>query len=74
MRVIKVESKMILTVKGMTCGGCVGSVTRAIQRKAPDATVKIDLPSGRVDVSGLLAPDAARAAIEAAGYEVVSVA
>lgn len=63
---------MILTVKGMTCDGCVRSVTRAIKRAAPDAAVAVDLASGRVEVSGTVSPQAARAAIEAAGYEVSS--
>ncbi len=65
---------MILVVKGMTCGGCVRSVTRAIRRVAPEASVAVDLASGRVEIAGSVSPQAARAAVEAAGYEVASAA
>ena len=59
------------SVKGMTCGRCVGSVKKAIQAVAPGANVRVDLPSGTVEVdNGEVA--AVRAAIEEAGYSVVS--
>ena len=38
------------TVTGMTCGHCEKAVTRAIQQLDPQAEVKIDLPSGKVEV------------------------
>jgi copper chaperone len=62
-----------LKVTGMTCGGCVNSVRRAVARVMPEANPDIDLASGRfalVLADGDL--DAIRAqliaAIEAAGF------
>jgi copper chaperone len=37
-------------VSGMTCEGCVRSVTRAITRLAPAARISVDLAAGRVSV------------------------
>ena len=58
-----------LEVKGMTCQGCVNSVTRVVQRKDPSAQVKIDLATGRLDGSSEIEADALANAISAAGYE-----
>ena len=56
----------------MSCGGCVNSVTKALQAVPGVAEVKVTLESGEVQVSGT--PDAAacKAAIESAGFDVVS--
>ena len=43
------SKNIVLDVKGMTCQGCVNAVTRIVKRADPQAEVKIDLPSGRVD-------------------------
>jgi copper chaperone len=37
-------------VSGMTCEGCVRSLTRAITRLAPAARISVDLATGRVSV------------------------
>ena len=58
-----------LEVKGMTCQGCVGAVTRVVQRKDPTAQVKVDLATGRLDGVAQIDPDALAKAISAAGYE-----
>ena len=42
------QNTVLLDVKGMTCQGCVNSVTRIVKRKDPDAQVSVDLASGRV--------------------------
>jgi len=39
-----------LKVTGMTCGGCVNSVKRAIGRIYPGGVVEVDLTTGRVTV------------------------
>lgn len=59
-----------LEVEGMTCMGCVQSVERALKKADPTAEVAIDLPTGRVDLTGALTPEAAKAAIEASGFDV----
>jgi copper chaperone len=61
-----------LTVKGMMCGGCASTVEKAIKRLDADATVTIDLPSGKVSVTSKIEATALGAAIEAAGYEVAA--
>lgn len=56
-------------VAGMTCQGCVSAVTRAIQRRLPDAKVAIDLPKGIVAVEAVgLADDAVKGAVSDAGF------
>ena len=63
---------MLMQVRGMTCSGCARSVTKALE-KAGAGAVKVELESGRVEVTGSIGADAARAAVEKAGYEVASV-
>ena len=58
-----------LTVKGMTCQGCVNAVTRVIKRVDPDATVRIDLASGRVAALTSAPVDDLTKAISSGGYE-----
>jgi len=60
-----------LQVEGMTCGGCVKSVEKAVLRADPQAAVKIDLQSGKVSIQSAVSPSLFSAAIEAAGYDVV---
>ncbi|MCE1234894.1 MAG: heavy-metal-associated domain-containing protein [Hyphomicrobiales bacterium] len=60
-----------LKIEGMTCMGCVQSVERALKKADPTAAVKIDLDSGRLDLDGALDRAAAKAAIEATGFDVV---
>jgi copper chaperone len=55
-------------VGGMTCGGCVSAVTRAIRRLDPEAAVAVDLAAGKVSVGGALAKDAVQRAVEDAGF------
>ena len=37
-------------VQGMTCGHCAGAVTEAVKSVDPQAEVKVDLASGKVEV------------------------
>ena len=61
-------------VKGMTCGHCVSAVKEEIGRIAGVAEVDVDLDSGRVTVSSESPVEeaAVRAAVDEAGYELVS--
>ena len=61
-------------VSGMTCEHCVASVKGEIAKIAGVTDVDVDLGSGKVTVtSGTDVEDAAvRAAVDEAGYEVVS--
>lgn len=62
-------------VNDMTCGHCVGAVTRALQELDPQAKIQIDLATHRVEVESTKA-DAAQIshAISEAGYEPVALA
>lgn len=60
-----------LKVAGMTCGGCVKSVERAVTAAAPGAKVSVDLASGEVAIDGAANRQAVITAIEDAGYDVV---
>ncbi|MGK5071921.1 heavy-metal-associated domain-containing protein [Janthinobacterium sp. ZB1P44] len=61
-----------LQVENMSCGHCVGSVTKAVQAIDPAAQVQIDLASKRVTVESSSALGAISAAIVEAGYPVTS--
>ena len=62
------------TVKGMTCDHCVRAVTQELHALPGVHDVAIELASGNVAVQSdaPLADDAVRAAVDEAGYEVVS--
>ncbi len=62
-------SEKIYIVKGMTCGGCVKSVTNALQHADPGAKVAVELASGRVTFDSALSDDAVRAVVEDAGFD-----
>ncbi len=55
-------------VNDMTCGHCVGAVTAAVKKVAPDAFVAIDLPQHVVRVEGVCNAGAVELAIREAGY------
>lgn len=56
-------------VKDMTCGRCVGAITRAVQQVDANAAVQIDLATKRVAIQSTTADSLAlRAAIAGAGY------
>ncbi len=59
-----------LTVEDMSCGHCVGRVTKAVQGIDGDARVSIDLPAKRVRIDSDADLDEIAAAIDAAGYPV----
>ena len=62
------------TVQGMTCGHCVASVTEEVSGIAGVSDVAVDLESGAVTVTSESPLDIAtvKAAVEEAGYELVS--
>jgi copper chaperone len=52
----------------MTCGHCVGVVTRALQEADPACKVTIDLPAHRVRVETAAERDKLAVALMEAGY------
>lgn len=57
-----------LAVTGMTCDGCVRSVTRVLSRVPGVVAVHTALDAGRADVEGSAAPADLIAAVRKAGY------
>jgi len=55
-------------VPGMTCGGCLGAVTKAIQKLDPQAQIESDLESRRITVTSGRSAEALLAALSNAGY------
>ncbi len=64
----------IYTVAGMTCGHCVAAVTEELSKLPGVTSVDVQLDDGRVSVESdqPLDPEAVRAAVDEAGYELVS--
>ena len=62
---------LTLTVSGMTCGGCIKAITRALKAQDPTATVEADLASQTVEVQSSLSPELTRQIIGDAGFPVI---
>ena len=66
----------VLNVTGMTCGGCVTSVRRALTALPGIAGVVVSLPRQQAEVQfdkSQLTVDAMRIALQSAGYDVAAV-
>ena len=61
-----------LKVSGMTCGGCINAITRAIQAQDSQAQVQADLATQVVTLKTTLSPEVAAQLIEDAGFPVVA--
>lgn len=62
-----------MKVTGMTCGGCAGNVTRALQAVNGVGDVNVSLSAGEATVQYdelLTTPDKLKAAVKDAGYGV----
>jgi copper chaperone len=64
----------VLKVEGMSCNHCVMAVKNALGELDGVQNVDVELASGNVTVTGeALNDDAMKAAVDDAGYEVVSI-
>ncbi|WP_317202859.1 heavy-metal-associated domain-containing protein [Janthinobacterium sp.] len=61
-----------LQVEKMSCGHCVGAVTKAVQALDPQARVEVDLAGKTVKVETGVELARVRGAIEEAGYPVAA--
>ena len=59
-----------LKVSGMTCGGCIKAVTKAIQAQDPSATVQADLGTQIISLETTLSQAQASQLITDAGFPV----
>jgi copper chaperone len=64
----------IFTVKGMNCGHCTQSITKAIVGLDPKAKVDTDIPKQTVTITSGLDRNQLSEAIIDAGYDIVAVA
>lgn len=62
----------VYTVNGMTCGHCVASVREEVAELAGVTDVEVDLATGRLTVTGDASAAQVAAAVDEAGYELVS--
>jgi copper chaperone len=60
-------------VEGMSCGGCVRSVTKSVLAVDSDAKVEVDLAGKSVRIDSQATLEAVRAAISDAGYPVTTI-
>lgn len=58
-----------VSIKGMTCGGCVSSVERALKKHPEVSSFQVDLKAGRAEVTGTISPAALVALVEGLGFE-----
>ncbi|QAU33333.1 cation transporter [Janthinobacterium sp. 17J80-10] len=59
-----------LQVEGMSCGHCVGAVTRSVKEVDAAATVEVDLAAQKIKVQSTATLADIAAAVEDAGYPV----
>ncbi len=60
-----------IKVSGMTCGGCVKSVTNALKSLDSKAEVNVDLNSQKINIVSDKTKEEINSAIEEAGFTVV---
>ena len=63
---------LTLKVSGMTCGGCINAVTRAIESQDPQAKVEADLATQTVNLETSLSAAQAGQIITDAGFPVAN--
>ena len=64
--------KQIFTVKGMTCGHCEKTVSKAVQALDAQARIVIDRTEQRVEIDTVVERQALVQAIEDEGYSVLA--
>jgi copper chaperone len=65
---------LTINIKGMTCGGCVKSVTNVLQQLAGVSKVDVSLEENNAVISfdpGKVKPAQFKSAIEDAGFDIV---
>ena len=63
----------VIAIEGMTCGGCVASVTKALQQVAGVQNVKVALSPAQAEVTfdeNMVDDAALHAAVQNAGFDV----
>lgn len=60
----------VFTIPDMSCGGCIASITRAVQRRDPALLAQTELATHRVEITLQHSAAEFSAAIDDAGYTV----
>ena len=63
------DEPLILDVSGMTCGGCVGKLERAFQKREDVSAINVSLEPGQAVIHGKIAREEARGVITEAGFK-----
>ena len=63
-------SAVTLSISGMTCNGCVRSVTQVLSKVTGVTRVAVDLAGGSAVIEGTALPEALAEAVAAAGFGV----
>lgn len=68
-------SHKVLKIEGMTCGHCVSSVTKELEKVAGVSEVSVDLAtaSAHISAENSVSQEQLQAAIDEAGYKLISV-
>jgi copper chaperone CopZ len=61
--------RLVLSISGMTCGGCAGAVSRALTAVPGVVEARIDLAAGRATIMGNASAEELLRAVHAAGFE-----
>ena len=59
-------------INGMSCGGCVNSLTRVLKTVPGIEPIKIEVGKANLRLNDTVSTDAVKAAVERAGFELVS--
>jgi copper chaperone len=59
-------------INGMSCGGCVNSLTRVLKTVPGIEPLKIEVGKANLRLDDAVSSDAVKAAVERAGFQVVS--
>jgi len=61
---------LTLHVSGMTCGGCINAITRAIQAQDTNAVVQADLKTQELQINSILSLEELTEIVTNAGFPI----
>ncbi len=68
-RSMAADGRLVLSISGMTCGGCANTVKRLLSAVPGVTAVDVDLAGGRAEVAGSARGADLIAAVEAGGFD-----
>jgi copper chaperone len=64
-------SEKTFIIDGMSCGGCVNSLTRVLKAVPGIEPLKVEVGKATLRLDDVVSPDVVKAAVNRAGFEVV---